>query len=454
MRRIFRLSVFLFIAALSSCQKNPLTDVSPLKCNYSSADISTLEGEQVSLAGFSDRKELSTGTHLKIRTYCLVITDGQKKVCIVNNDLMDTSPALASEIRDRIAAETGLDRKYILLNNLHTHSAPRVTGAWAEPDGPNYAYKLRTVETIVANAVNTIKDDKAFREFTLEVGKAATDIPGNRCEKEGPVDKDVYAARFVSSNGEPICAIINLACHPVCMGPESLLLSSDYSGVARKELSVKWGCEVFQLTGAAGNMDPAEGPQTYEYAEKCGNSLYSSLANVLFLPAGKDGILKLFHNVSHLPYAIPEVTKEAVIAHADSIKHIKTSFATFEEDVERWKKQILDEWDMPGKNYKSLDFDMTALNVDGVIFFFTQGEPFCEYQMEARSTFKSEVLFFAGYTNGQNAYLASKRGYQVRKGYEYEIEQMHIYTKSPYPLSEAMPDVYQASITETISGVI
>ncbi len=452
--KVFKIPFIISILFLACCQKYPSQDTSPLKCNYSSADISTLEGEQVSLAGFSDRKELSTGIHLKIRTYCLVITDGKQKVCIVNNDLMETSPALASEIRDRIAAGTGLDRKYILLNNLHTHSAPRVTGTWAEPDGPNYAYKLRTVETIVANAVKTVKDEKAFREFRLEVGKTATDIPGNRCEKEGPVDADVYAARFVSKEGEPICAIINLACHPVCMGPESLLLSSDYSGVARGQLAREWDCEVFQFTGAAGNMDPAEGPKDYQYAEKCGNSLFLSLADITFSPAGKDGTLKFFHNVSHLPYAIPEVTKEAVIAHADSIKNVKTTFTNFKEDVEKWKKQILDEWDLPGKNYKSLDFDMNALNVNGVIFFFSQGEPFCEYQMEARSSFKDETVFFAGYSNGQNAYLASKRGYQVRKGYEYEIEWMHIYTKSPYPLSETMPDVYQASITETISGVL
>ena len=113
--KVFKIPFIISILLLTCCQSNPLPDVSPLKCNYSSADISTQEGEQVSLAGFSDRKELSTGTHLKIRTYCLVITDGQQKVCIVNNDLMETSPALASEIRDQIAAETGLDRKNILL---------------------------------------------------------------------------------------------------------------------------------------------------------------------------------------------------------------------------------------------------------------------------------------------------------------------------------------------------
>ena len=96
--KVFKIPFIISILFLACCQKYPSQDTSQLKCNYSSADISTLEGEQVSLAGFSDRKELSTGTHLKIRT------------CIPT---------------------------------VH-----RVTGTWAEPDGPNYAYKLRTVETI------------------------------------------------------------------------------------------------------------------------------------------------------------------------------------------------------------------------------------------------------------------------------------------------------------------
>ena len=437
------------------CDRNEEQEANLLKCNYSSADISTLDGEQVSLAGFSDRKELSTGIHLRIKTYCLVLTDGTQKVCFVNNDLMETSPALATEIRDRIAAQTGLQRENILLSNIHTHSAPRVTGTWAEPDGPNYQYKQRVVEIIINNAVKAIKDDKAFREFTIEYGKTTTDISGNRCEKGGPLDNNVYAARLIDKSGQPICGIINVACHPVCMGPKSLLLSSDYSGVARKAIADKWGCEVFQFTGAAGNMDPAEGPQTYEYAEKCGASLASSLEKVKFVKANNNGILKLFHNVAHLPYAIPEVTKEAVIAHADSMKkYCHAPFATWQQDVDKWLKQILAEWDNPGKNYKSLDFDMTALNVNGLIFFFTQGEPFCEYQMEARKQFPQQTIFFAGYTNGQNAYLSSKRGYEVRVGYEYEIEQMHIYTKAPYPLSDKMPDTYQQSIAETINGAI
>ena len=52
--KVFKIPFIISILFLACCQKNPLPDVSPLKCNYSSADISTLEGEQVSLAGFAD----------------------------------------------------------------------------------------------------------------------------------------------------------------------------------------------------------------------------------------------------------------------------------------------------------------------------------------------------------------------------------------------------------------
>ena len=65
-------------------------------------------------------------------------------------------------------------------------------------------------------------------------------------------------------------------------------------------------------------------------------------------------------------------------------------------------------------NYSSADISTLEgeqgpvdANVYAARFVSKDGEPFCEYQMETRSTFKKETVFFAGYTNGQNAYLAS-----------------------------------------------
>ena len=246
---------------------------SPLYCNYSAADISVTEEEHTELAGFAARKGLSDGTHTPLGTHALVISDGEQKVCIISNDLMEMPPALAREIRTEISRKSGIDYERVLLHCIHTHSAPRLGGESALPGGSNASYKARTVETIVDNAVKAITDSAAFRPFILETAKGQTFINTNRCESGGPADHDLYAARFVDARtGETICSFFNLSCHPVCMGPASHLVSADYSGVARRSLKSDWGGRnsVFQLTGASGNMDPVGGCKDAAHAEKTG----------------------------------------------------------------------------------------------------------------------------------------------------------------------------------------
>ena len=424
-----------------------------LKCNFTSADISTLEDEHVVLAGFAARNNLSDGIHLKLRTHALAITDGEQKVCIISNDVMEISPSLAGEIRTEISKRSGLDYDKILLHCIHTHSAPRFGGASAQPGGTNAAYKERTVEAIIANAVKAITDEEAYQEFSLEIAKGTTDINRNRCEAAGPVDHALYGAKVVAKDGKPICAFFNLACHPVSMGHISLMLSSDYSGVARREISKDWGCEVFQLSGASGNMNPVGPESTYEQAEIIGGQLYESLKALKFEKVPAQGLLRFSTGVAELPYSIDEVTPEAVKAHADDlVENMKTVFPRFARDVRGWEAEILERFE-EGPVKSKLDFNMAAVNVDGVLFFFTQGEPFCEYQMEAREAFPGKTVFFAGYTGGQNSYLPSAHAFATRKGYEYEIEQMHVYIKAPYPLSDKMPEAYKEAVFQTIAAV-
>ena len=422
-----------------------------LTCSYSSADISTTEEEHVVLAGFAARNALSDGIHQHLYTHCLVLGDGTQKVCLISNDLMEISPAISDTIRTMIAEKSGLALDNILMHNIHTHSAPRSGGASNYTGGTNRAWKERMVATVVDNAVKTIA--AKGEPFTLEVGKGRTYINGNRCEKEGPVDHDVYVARFLQ-HGKPLVSIVNLACHPVCMGPGSYLLSSDYPGIYARYLSEIWGGEVFQLTGAAGNMDPALGPKRVDYAEQCGRELADSLRDITFEKVPAKGLLRLVNETVDLPYQIAEVTPEAVIRHADSLAATaRTTFPRFADDVMNWKDEILERF-AEGPVPSKLRYHLHGLDVDGVLFFFSDGEPFCEYQMEARASFPDRTVFFAGYTNGQNSYLPSEHAYEVRKGYEYEIEQMHVYIKAPYPLSDRMPATYREGVLRTIRETI
>lgn len=424
-----------------------------LKCNYASADISTLEGENVVLAGFAAREGLSEGVHLPLRTHALAITDGQQKICIISNDVMEMSPSLAHEIRTEISMQAGIPYDNILLHCVHTHSAPRFGGTSVEPGGTNEAYKERTVQTIISNAVKAITEDKNYQEFHLEVAKGITDINKNRCEVDGPIDHSVYAAKLVGKKDNIICAFFNLSCHPVSMDYQSKMLSSDYSGVARREISKQWGCEVFQLSGASGNVNPIASAGTIEEAEKLGASLYESLNKLEFKSIPNQGLLRFTTRIAELPYRIEKLSPKAIKEHADFlVENMETVFPRFTRDVRAWEAEILERFEKEEvKN--TLDINMSALNLDGVLFFFTQGEPFCEYQIEARKTFHNKPLFFVAYTGGQSSYFPSEHAYENREGYEYEIEQMHIYIKAPYPLSDKMPETYKEAVFQTISLV-
>lgn len=420
-----------------------------LECNYSEVDITTTPEEHTVLAGFAARNGLSEGVHHRLYSHCLALRDGKQKVCIISNDLMELSPDLSLEIRKEISSRSGLPLSNILLHCIHTHSAPRFGGSAGEPGGSNYSYRQRTVEAIISNAVATLGGE--FKPFKMELAKAETTIAANRCESDGPVDRTVYAARLSDLKGHPIVSILNLACHPVCMGPWSYAVSSDYFGVAADALSQSWGGPIMQLSGAQGNLDPALGPRDSLYAKQCGASLAASLLKAEFEPFQLDGTLKLVTNVAHLPYRISKVTPEAVRHHADSLSGASTDFPRFARDVRDWEEEILQGLDR-GEECNSLDFSMEALNVGGAIFFFTQGEPFCEYQSTLREDNPSKTIFFAGYTNGQNSYLPSKRAYEVRKGYEYEIEQMHVYIRAPYPLSSRAAGEYSKALQSTIDA--
>lgn len=444
----FFIAAFTICAALTSC-----TGAAPLKCNFRSCDISTTDDEHVSLAGFAARTKLSDGIHIKLRTHCLAISDGAQKVCIISNDLMEISPAISDSLRRCISERTGLEMDRILMHNIHTHSAPRTGGSCSEPGGSNYTYRTRVLGAIMDNAVETILAEDDYVPFELETAKGEAWINMNRCEAEGPVDRDLYAARLVGKDGKPICAFINFACHPVSMGPGSYLLSSDYSGVARNAIKEKWGCEVFQLSGAQGNMDPVGGCQKVGHALRIGYQLAECLERLEFRKAGSDNVLKFATGKAELPYLIDEITPEAVKAHADELVSKSTEFPRFADDVRGWEAEILKRFEN-GPVANKLTFNMEALNIDGVILFFSQGEPFCEYQTAARKAFPGQTVFFAGYTNGQNSYLPSEHAYEVRKGYEYEIEQMHVYIKAPYPLSPEMPAAYAKAVNETIEKVI
>ncbi len=71
-----------------------------------------------------------------------------------------------------------------------------------------------------------------------------------------PVDKSVAVVAFDTPAGEPIATLVNLAIHPVVLGPENLEYSADYPGAMMAVVERGVGGQAMFLQGAAGDINP------------------------------------------------------------------------------------------------------------------------------------------------------------------------------------------------------
>ena len=444
MRNLFILLFFqLFIIACSE-------KTSRLKCNIGVADITP--ANSVNLAGFAARVGLSTDVHRCLKTRCIVIEKDTTRVCIITNDMMEIPISMANDLREQISRQTGIPFPHIFIHNTHTHSAPRVSGFSVEQGGTNYHFRKMFMEILVENAVRIANDRAGFIPFTIETGKGESDINCNRREKDGLINHDVYAVRLLDTKGKPIASLLNFGCHPVTLGHRSNVVSTDFPGTTVEEMQKEWGGEVFYFSGAAGNVDPC-GPLSADtsYTQERGRQLAETVRHIQFTKLKPDQTLRVLNAEVPLPFRIPEITEEAVNTHADEILQWNVS-STWKKDVVEWRKEILEKI-AHGEVKNHLPFQISCVRVGELLFFFTQGEPFNEYQTILRESKPGTPVLFIAYTNGQNSYLPSHHAFQVN-AYEYEKEQMHVYIKAPYPLSDSMPVVYETAAKKMVNDAL
>ncbi|MDR1937151.1 MAG: neutral/alkaline non-lysosomal ceramidase N-terminal domain-containing protein, partial [Tannerellaceae bacterium] len=338
----------LWITPTLCCGSLPHQPVTPpdffrqpqLTCNIGVADITPKD--PVALAGFAARRGLSTDIHCPLKTHCLVFQNEKDIVCIITNDMMELPISYSDSLRTEISKRELIPYNRIFIHNTHTHSAPRVGGKPAEKGGPNHRFAHETFETIVSNAVHTIRDKKSFVPFSIEVGRGTCDINCNRREANGPCDHDIYAVRLLDKTGKTIAGLLNYSCHPVSLNYKNLLVSTDFPGIATEDLSAYWGTPVYYFSGAQGNTDPC-GPLKNDtaYTRGRGHQLANAVKNIRFTRLKPENILRVSNKEVQLPFRKPEITEDIILAHVAELKKQTGVSTTWPDDVERWKEATL-----------------------------------------------------------------------------------------------------------------
>ena len=201
----------------------------------------------------------------------LVVANQENKVAVVACDLCLIPIPVIAELRQRVGAAIGTPPTHVMINMSHTHSSPSFPG-WLDLQSETVAAKRRYQENFIRWVVAAAREaDQNVREarvaagwgesnigvYRREVGPDGKDVLG---EVPGaPIDPAVGVVRIDDLEGRPIAIQFSYGCHPVTVGPRSMVASSDFPGAARQVVERELGGMGIFLQGCGGNINPFDG---------------------------------------------------------------------------------------------------------------------------------------------------------------------------------------------------
>jgi hypothetical protein len=241
------------------------------------------------LFGYPHVERYSTGVHDPLISSALCLSNGEKQVMFVANDIVSLEKDTVHRVREAIEQESGVPGSSIMLTATHTHSGPK-TGDYVSHSGdevvpkadPGYVAYLE--ERIIRVGVQAAQNLKP-----AQLGLATADGTGvgtNRRDPSGPSDPEVPVMMVRGTDGQDIACMLVYSMHPTVLHEDSTLISADFPGMTRRYLQQQVlgeDCPVLYHTGPAGNQSPRHVTRANTFAEaiRLGNLLGESVARAV-----------------------------------------------------------------------------------------------------------------------------------------------------------------------------
>jgi hypothetical protein len=241
-----------------------------------------------------------------------------------------------------------------------------------------------------------LETDGAVKMFWRNETKVSTTFP---------VDPTVGVIRIDRRDGSPLAVLVNYACHPVVLGPDSFNYSADYPGEMRRTIEQAFGgSTAFFLQGAPGDINP--------FYDK--TPLIEDAVGVMKETGRKLGTeaVRVARSIqTWAPQNARILTKTVVLDVANRWNREKLE-ARYSETSGIARRLLAQNMKMP---VTTLVLDLGSPDRD-LSFVGMPGEPFVEFQMQLRAKSPLPNSFLIGYTNGYFAYLPTIAA-AVRGGY-------------------------------------
>ncbi len=210
----------------------------------------------IPLMGYAARRGAARAVHDRLLARALALAPGQPErpgVVLVAADLCLMAPEQALEVRERIAAGSGLPTPNVWVCCTHTHSGPEMglRDLAQGREAPDHVAKILSGLVEAGLAAHA-----ARRPARLGWSRGQVRIGRNRRVEDGPVDPELLVLWVEGLDGRPIGLLFQHGCHPTVLGCENLELSADWPGAAAGRIERETGAPALFLLGAHGDVDP------------------------------------------------------------------------------------------------------------------------------------------------------------------------------------------------------
>jgi hypothetical protein len=392
------------------------------------------------MAGYAGRSFPSLAVHDPLWARALVLDDGERRAAMVALDLIGISEDQMAEVREAAAGSAGIAPEGLLAAGSHTHSGPRRGGEEATEEENEY---WKTVPGKIVAALEEAAEGLAPARMGAGSGWSAVGInrremlPGGRVQLGrnhfGHFDSELGVVRIERADGTPLAAVLNYACHGICLQQDNYLLSADYPGPTRHffERRVGDGVTAMFFNGACGDVNPREAGVGhglasgggFGIAERAGRDLAREGAKVWRAIEPTDEVKLSFANKR---IELPTNRARALRAAEEGLKQAERAAAEPQEewspyeawwappDPEEARKRVArlkEEGDAPVR------CEIQAISTGPVTFVAWPGEIFSQLGVMAKQGSPFRPTYVIGYANGSIGYVPTPEAFP-EGGYE------------------------------------
>lgn len=388
----------------------------------------------------------------------LVLANRETKIVILALDLCTVATATANQLRGQVAQALGIPMSHVLLNLSHNHSAPALPGYMPDDFEPQFKKEyLRKLERWLVHVAQAA--DRNAQPARMGVGWGESHIGVYRREfRDGhdvlgevpdhPIDASVGVIRVDDLDGNPLATLFRYSCHPVTVGPRSMVASTDFPGPAREVLETNLGGLALFLQGCGGNINPRVG---IGYEVDCrdtkkriglelggealrvaarirtntragGRRPLGSVPNILFTPweAVGEGETCTYLGAVEETVALDFVELPS-LAEAKAIQERWTKILAERRarDAQEWEIRLavkMVRWtqalvESAAQEHPTFSLNLQAIRVNDVVLTGMNVETFFETGLTIREKSPFRDTFVLGYTNGSTSYLPRAEDY-------------------------------------------